>query len=593
MKTQFWKFAVIPVVAIAFLALYPQLSIFMAKGGWNGSYFVSNYDETAYSAYVNALADGKPRKFDPFVSKEVSFESLYSIQFVPAYTVAAPQRLFGLSTSVTFILLILAIGISSALAIFFLIRDISGDDLLAASGSLVVLCFGTAAAYQGELRFLIEGRMLVEYLPFLRRYQPGLAFPLFFVFVFTIWRALNTTSRKRIVVYSAAAGIIFVALVFSYFYIWTAAAAWLACIGVFRLILNREARLDVSIIGAVVGLFAIASLLIYFSMLSDRSPNIDHTQLLNLTRTPDLVSPTMGIGIVVAISIAIMLWKGLVRLNEPATQFALSFALTPVILFNQQVVTGRSLQPAHYEIFIANYLVLISAVLALWMWLRSRSSGENSHAFRKGLVYLALIAVGWGTLEAVGASGRSSAAAVVRDESYPALEYIQQRSMAEHLAEPAVVHATNFVISDLVSTVTSQRSLWNAHIDSAGSVNSGDNKRLFYEYLYYSGFTEKDLGEMLSKNSFEITAAAFGSNRALPELAQGAGRVSAEEIRSEVRRYGDFIRSFSSSDAKDPELSWLIVPVRSEQDLSNIDRWYERSDEQEFGMFKVYRLKLK
>jgi hypothetical protein len=404
---------------------------------------------------------------------------------------------------------------------------------------------------------------------------------------------LNANDRKRNIVYSVGAGVIFVILVFSYFYIWTAAAAWLACLGFLWLVLNRKRWLNAGVLAAGVGLFAIPALVVYFGMLSDRSPNIDHTQLLTLTRMPDFVSPTLIIGMVVALILVLMVWKNLIRLAEPVVIFALSFALTPIILFNQQVVTGRSLQPAHYEIFIANYLVLTSAVLALSIWLRSRESGENAQAFRKGLVYLALIAAGWGTLEAVGASGRSAAAAVVRDESYPALQYIQQRSSAEHLATPAVVHATNFVISDLVSTVTSQRSLWNAHIDSAGSVNAEENKRLFYQYLYYSGFTENDLSEMLSKNSFEITAAAFGSNRALPELAEGAGRVTAEEIRNETRRYGEFIRSFSASDAGNPELSWLIVPVRSEQDLSNIDRWYVRSDEHEFGMFKVYRLKLK
>jgi hypothetical protein len=112
-------------------------------------------------------------------------------------------------------------------------------------------------------------------------------------------------------------------------------------------------------------------------------------------------------------------------------------------------------------------------------------------------------------------------------------------------------------------------------------------------YLYYSGFTENDLVDMLSKNSFEITAAVFGSDRALPELAGVDARVSDNEIKNEAQKYGEFVRSISQSDVIDPTLSWLIVPVKSDQNLSNIDRWYERSDEEEFGMFKVYKLTLK
>ena len=594
MKFLTWKSAIFPVIAITFLAIYPQLSLFLSKGSnWHGSYFVSNYDETAYSAYVNAIANGKPRRFDPYLDRETEFESLYSIQFIPAYTIAIPERLTGISTPTAFMILIVMIGIFSAISLFFLIRAVTGDDLLASAGTIAILCFGTAAAFQGELRWLLEGRILVEYLPFLRRYQPGLAFPLFFVFALLVWQALNADSRKASVIYSLASGLLFAVLVFSYFYIWTAAAAWFGCVSLIWLLLNRDRSFNLVASGIIVGLCAAFSLLIYFTILGMRSANIDNTQLLTLTRMPTFASPTLAIGLIVAAVIALMAWKGSIRLRGPAAIFALSFSFTPVILFNQQIFTGRSLQPAHYEIFISNYLVLTAAVLTLSLWMSSRRTEANDIIFRRALIYLALIATGWGTLEAVGASGRSAAAAVVRDESASALRYIKQKSKNEPLTQSLVVHATNFVSSDLVPTETQLRPLWCSHSNSVGSIDAVENKRLFYLYLYYSGFTEKDLGEMLSKNSFEITAAVFGSNRALPELAGVDTRVSDNEIKNEAQKYGEFVRSISQSDVIDPTLSWLIVPVKSDQNLSNIDRWYERSDEEEFGMFKVYKLTLK
>ena len=225
-----WKLVLLPVIAVTVLALYPQGSIFFAKGSnWHGSYFQSHYDEAAYSAYINSLTNGRPRKFDPFVGQNEESESLYSIQFVPAYLIAGPARLLGVSTSTTFIVLVVVLAIFSVLALLLLIKEVTGSDTLASAGSIIILCLGTAVAYQGELRFWIEGRILMEYLPFLRRYQPGLAFPLFFVFCWLVWRSLNSGSTKRSVGYSAAAGGIFILLVFSYFYIWTAAAAWLGC----------------------------------------------------------------------------------------------------------------------------------------------------------------------------------------------------------------------------------------------------------------------------------------------------------------------------------------------------------------------------
>src|SRR4051794_36627775 len=96
-RSSIWKFVLAPTLIVLFLAVYPQLNIWSVQGtGWHGAYVVSNYDEVAYSAYVNSLIDGKPRRNDPFIGKtDLPYESLYSIQVVPAYSIAVPARLIG------------------------------------------------------------------------------------------------------------------------------------------------------------------------------------------------------------------------------------------------------------------------------------------------------------------------------------------------------------------------------------------------------------------------------------------------------------------------------------------------------------------
>lgn len=90
MSNSIWKYAFIAAFAVLILGLYPQISLWVTQGAkWNGSYFVSNYDEVAYSAYVNALINGEPRKNDPFLGVRDTVdtpqpETLYSIQFIPA-----------------------------------------------------------------------------------------------------------------------------------------------------------------------------------------------------------------------------------------------------------------------------------------------------------------------------------------------------------------------------------------------------------------------------------------------------------------------------------------------------------------------------
>lgn len=594
-KQNSFKYAVIPVLIVVFLAIYPQLTLWTSQGSnWKGSYFVSNYDEVAYSAYVNALINGKARRNDPFLGREGSTESaepetLYSIQFIPAYAIALPARFLRLSASSAFIFLILLIAAFSALSIFWLLREITYDDLLSAAGVLVTLCLGTAVAFQGELRFWLEGRILADFFPFLRRYQPGFAFPLFFVFCVWVWRSMKAETRRTNISYALLSGLTLAVLIFSYFYLWTAALAWLGCLTMLYLIWFKEARVNTLITGGIVAAFSIAALVPYFLMLADRSSNLDSVQLLTATRMPNFASPSMMIGLGVAAASVFAVWRGMMKMSEPRTLFTLSFALTPLILFNQQIVTGRSLQPVHYELFIANYLVLTSLILFISIVFQHFAESNNKLPFRRGLVYVGVAVCVWGVIESTSSTSRNSIYAEIRDESIPAIHYIQRQQSIPN----ETVLATNFVTADFLPTVSTLRPLWNSHTSSAGGVDVVENKRLFYLYLYYSGYSEKELAEALRRNTFEVTAAIFGSDRALPALGDSMAAVSQQEIAAEAQKYAEFTARFDLANATNPKLSHLIVPAEAEPDYSNLDRWYVRDAGTTFRLFKVYKLQLK
>ncbi|MFN6962498.1 MAG: hypothetical protein ACK4S4_01900 [Pyrinomonadaceae bacterium] len=574
----------LPLAVIVLLALYPQMALWLVRGSsWSGAYAASNYDEAAYSAYLNSQVHGRPRKYDPFLARPTEHESLYSVQMVPAEVIAAPAAVFGLSTSTTFILLSAAIAVASALCVFAFLRMATDSDAASAAGTLAVLCMGTAVAFQGELRQLALGSVLIDYLPFMRRYQPGFGFPLFFLFCAAVWRSVSTDDVTRRRMLGIGAGALFAVLVFTYFFLWTAAAAWLACFAMVSLALDRGSFRRIAESIAPVAIFGAATLLPYFWMLADRSPETDTITLLTRTRMPELLSLVMLAGLAAAAAAVIAARYGKVELRSPSIVLVLSLGITPAILLNQQIVTGRSLQPVHYEIFIGNYLV----VAALVIFARQSAGGRFDG---KIALYVGLIAAGWGLVEAAGSTGRNAEANLIRDASAPAIEYIDAR--AAERGRPAVVHATNFLTADIIPTFAANaRPLWSIHLDTAGSVSPAENKRLFYLYMYYSGFDEKDLERALAENSFEVTAVIFGTGRALPSLGQGAAAVRAAEIRNEVAKYAEFIRSFDARGAAEPVLDHIIVPADAEPDLSRLDRWYERVEGRTFGLFRVYELK--
>src|SRR5260370_35443259 len=186
-KTKEWKFAVWGALAFTLLSLYPQFLMWGVRGrNWNGSYAELHGDEWVYSAYVQYLIDGRPRRNDPYTGRDDRSgapqpESLFSIQFVPAYLVALPARLVGVSSSTAFIVLAVLAPFLACLAIFWLLFNLTRDGKLAAAGSVIILCFGALAAGQGLITLLVS-RDHDSFLPFFMPSQPAPPFPLFFFF---------------------------------------------------------------------------------------------------------------------------------------------------------------------------------------------------------------------------------------------------------------------------------------------------------------------------------------------------------------------------------------------------------------------------
>src|SRR5712664_2513173 len=139
-----WRWGALAALAMSIIALYPQINLWIARGSaWQGSYVLTQGDEVAYSAYINALIDGRPRRNDPYSGRDDEIqsqqpESLFSIQFVPAYLIAFPARALGISASTAFIVLTPLAAGAASLVLFWLLLMTTGDDGLAATGTIVI-----------------------------------------------------------------------------------------------------------------------------------------------------------------------------------------------------------------------------------------------------------------------------------------------------------------------------------------------------------------------------------------------------------------------------------------------------------------------
>ena len=589
-----WRWGVIAALAITLLSLFPQCYSWWERGRqWNGSQAFFYTDEPAYAAYINALIDGRPRRNDPYTGRDDGPaaplpESLFSIQFIPAYFIALPARVLGLSAATAFILVTPIVAFTTALTLFWLLALITDDARAAAAFVPLVLCVGLLVAGNGVVRPFFGQQATLVYLPFLRRYSPAVAFPCFLIFFAFVWRILTTTSRQRRLLYVLGAAAAFTVCLYGYFYLWTAALAWLALVACLWFAARPEEwRAGLQSI-ALLTTFILAVSVPYLILLFRRAPTMDVAQALVRTHTPDIWRSIEALALLIVIVVVVAILTRRISRQDPRILFTLAFALLPVVLFNQQMITGRSLQPMHYEQFVVTYTTLIALALVI-VWLRS-GRVEQRPVGGLLLLIISLFGYGWGIGETWIATRRFAYVNFLRDEARPVgwrLRELAKPPVIDQQNPLEVVFAPNLGRSDNLPTTAPQAVLWAPHMFVFSGVSVAENKERFFQFLYYSGVRVEEFSQY--ENGF-VKYAIFGWERANEKLTATFRPISAEEIANEAKNYGDYIANFDSTRARRPTLAYLLLDANQPINLSNLDRWYTRDNGERIGRYLLYRL---
>jgi hypothetical protein len=561
------------IAGFALITSLPQFYLWYVRGSqWNGSCAYQDNDELAYSAYVNALIDGRPRRSDPYTGKnDNQIETLFSIQFLPAYAVALPARLLRVSAATAFIVLMPVATIVTTLVILWLLVELTQNSTLAGIGAVGVLCLGTVAAVNPISAFL-GAPTGYDLLPFLRRYEPAIPFPIFLASCLFIWHALTRSSAWAIL-----AGLGFAVLVYSYFFLWTAAAAWLFTILILWFIERPEDRHRVWEVAAILLAIGAMALAPYSRLLMHRAPALDRSQLLELTHAPDLFRAPELYGAAILSGLAYYARRSPQNRRDPRFLFTASLALATFLVFNQQVLTGRSLQPFHYEEFVTNYWIVLAFFLALNLL--------RPEVPRRVLVYLTVGTIAIAVLLGVRVTRVTRILNIPLDEARAVALKFKQES------RNGVVFASDVFLTHSLPDI-GEPVLWASHLKFFSNLSQREQKRRYYQYLYYSGFDEQRLATSL-RGGFNLTVRreVFGIERVTPVFASVHNDITEEEISSAAREYAGFVNSFNLQDATDPLLSYAIVSP--DDDLANLDKWYERGPAERIGKFIVYPLTMR
>jgi hypothetical protein len=346
----------------------------------------------------------------------------------------------------------------------------------------------------------------------------------------------------------------------------------------------------------IVAVLSLTTLVPFAILYSNRAASLDAVQALEASHRPDLLRLPEIISFVILLMLASLVLRKRIPGREPMMLAAASFALMPIIVFNQQVITGRSLQPLHYEMFVANYSALIAVVVAAAA-VFMKIAVPPIRIPRRALLWVAICAFEWGAYETFVATRRSMEFARRLDEARPValrLEELARHDDGKGSQTRATVLSTDLLAADGLPTTAPQAVLWAPHMPVFSGVTASESKERFYQYLYYTGISAERLREILTnERQYGFVAGLFGFERAIKGLSLHYKPITTEELQSELDQYAKYGASFTHERAERTKLSYLIVPAEDEPNLANLDRWYERDKGERIKSYTLFRLSLR
>ncbi len=328
----------------------------------------------------------------------------------------------------------------------------------------------------------------------------------------------------------------------------------------------------------------------YGIMLSNRSTTIDNVQLLEFTHTPDFARVPIFIGIAVFVILGLGIrWKK-IELKEHLTLFTAALALVPIVVHNHQIITGRSLQPVHYDLFTANYLAVLAFILAVRQFFKNTLRFEVFQT-RMAVAIIGLAAVAWGMVECHFTTRTYDGINIERDQGFDIARHLKGLGIKGD-AQGMVLSYPIWLADDLPTNIP-QPVLTAFHQNVFNEISNREARQRYYQYLYYQNTSSKQLEEEIKTGNFSPIIALFGWGRYSNRLSFTFRPLTDREITEEAGYYNEYAANFDPRNSAKMVLSYIIVSNKRQTDLSNVDKWYERREEMKNTDFTLYKVKLK
>ncbi|MDO8620903.1 MAG: hypothetical protein Q7R31_01345, partial [Candidatus Levybacteria bacterium] len=316
--------------------------------------------DSPWSARAREVQDGHPN-FGNIYQKDGK-DNPYLLQPLGSMVVGYMGEVFNLDINNTFLLSRLVLPFIIFLLIYCFVLLLSRDKLAALCSAAVLLLADSLMSYSGIYRIL-HGISPDNFLRLARPVNPAMIYILLFSFLISFWLFYKEKKWFYGIVSAVLLGLNF----YNYLYSWTFLYAFGGLLVLFVLIQKnwREAiRISSVFFGAL--LVAIPyGLNLYRASLHPAYQETSARFGVILTHAP------LFVGFVVIGALIVFLF-GFPKEDREKYYFGLGLLLAPFITMNQQVLTGKLLQVAHYHWFFHKPIAVIFILIVIFYLLAKR-----------------------------------------------------------------------------------------------------------------------------------------------------------------------------------------------------------------------------
>lgn len=345
----------------------------------------------------------------------------YLFQPLGSMTVAYMGKAFGLDINNTFLLSRVLLTFIVFLLIYGFVFLISRDKLAALVGASVFLLADAALSLSG-LKQVLHG-VPANFLPIDFPVNPAMIYALLFGFLISFWLFYQRRDWRFGVLSAILLGLNF----YNYFYSWTYLYAFGGLVVLWYLV-RRDWKESLRIGSVFAGALLVA--IPYF------------INLYHASQYPTYADVGMRLGIIgthapffvgmLVILALVVFWFGFPREDGKRRIFGFALLLAPFITMNQQLLTGKEMQAAHYHWYFHKPIAILLVVVTLFYLISKMKVGWYRRALAV-LMIAASFALGTFTQVASYAYGKADGGSVLieRQKYGPVMAWLNQNAENE------------------------------------------------------------------------------------------------------------------------------------------------------------------